>query len=177
MTDKRITVEDICRIGVMTAVIEVCKFIMFLPNIELTTFWLILFTLFFGWKTVLLVPVFILVEGCVFGFGTWWAMYLYVWPLLVLLTRIFRKQESLWFWSLLSAAFGLLFGFFCSFFIVAVSVGSGGLVNGFHAGFAWWVAGIPMDLVHGAGNFVVMAVLYLPVRKIMERLKRRGIFD
>jgi energy-coupling factor transport system substrate-specific component len=50
---KLLTVRDITLIGMMVAVIEACKMAMtFLPNIELTSFWIIVFTLFFGWKMV-----------------------------------------------------------------------------------------------------------------------------
>ena len=81
MKMKKITVRDITLIGMMVAVIEVCKAALsFLPNIELTTFWLILFTLYFGRKILLVIPVFILIEGCIYGFGLWWVMYLYMWP-------------------------------------------------------------------------------------------------
>lgn len=153
------------------AVIEVCKATMtFLPNIELTTFWLIMFTLFFGKKVVFVVPVFILIEGCLYGFGSWWIMYLYTWPLLVLVTWIYRKQESLWFWSVLSAVFGLLFGLFCSIPYYVLGAIDGGLRGGLHAGFTWWVAGIPWDLVHGISNFVLMMVLYKPVCVIMKKV-------
>lgn len=163
--------KDICLIGIMVAVIEVCKATMtFLPNIELTTFWLIMFTLFFGKKVGFVVPVFILIEGCLYGFGSWWIMYLYTWPLLVLVTWIYRKQESLWFWSVLSAVFGLLFGFFCSIPYYVLGAIDGGLRGGLYAGFSWWVAGIPWDLVHGISNFVLMVVLYKPVRVIMKKV-------
>lgn len=163
--------KDICLIGIMVAVIEVCKATMtFLPNIELTTFWLIMFTLFFGKKVVFVVPVFILIEGCLYGFGSWWIMYLYTWPLLVLVTWIYRKQESLWFWSVLSAVFGLLFGLFCSIPYYVLGAIDGGLRGGLHAGFTWWVAGIPWDLVHGISNFVLMMVLYKPVCVIMKKV-------
>lgn len=163
--------KDICLIGIMVAVIEVCKATLtFLPNIELTTFWLIMFTLFFGKKVAFVVPVFILIEGCLYGFGSWWIMYLYTWPLLVLVTWIYRKQESLWFWSVLSAVFGLLFGFFCSIPYYVLGAIDGGLRGGLYAGFSWWVAGIPWDLVHGISNFVLMVVLYKPVRVIMKKV-------
>ena len=58
------SVKDIALIGAMIAVIEVCKAVLsFMPNIELTTFWLIMFTLYFGRKVLAVVPAFILVEG------------------------------------------------------------------------------------------------------------------
>ena len=128
---------------------------------------LIMFTLFFGRKVAFVVPVFILIEGCIYGFGSWWIMYLYTWPLLTLIAWIFRKQESVWFWSTLSAVFGLLFGLFCSLPYVVMGAWDGGIKAGLYAGFTWWVAGIPWDLVHGISNFVLMLVLYYPIRNIM----------
>lgn len=170
---NKITILDICQIGMMVAVIEVCKVAFsFLPNIELTSFWLIMFTLFFGRKIILVVPVFILIEGAMYGINTWWIMYLYTWPLLVLLTWIFRKQKSVWFWSILSALFGLSFGFLCSFPYVAIGAADGGIRGGLSAGFTWWVAGIPWDIVHCVGNFVLMMVLYYPVRTLLERINK-----
>lgn len=157
----------------MVAVIEVCKAsLSFLPNIELTSFWLIMFTLFFGGKCALVVPVFILIEGCIYGFNTWWIMYLYAWPLLVLLTWIFRKQQSVWFWSILSGMFGLFFGLLCSLPYVVTGAVDGGIRGGLYAGFTWWVAGIPWDIVHCIGNFVLMTVLYYPVRTLMQKVNR-----
>ena len=144
-----ITVRDITIIGIMVAVIEVCKITMAaLPNIELTTFWIIMFTLFLGKKSIFAVPVFILIEGTIWGFGLWWIMYLYLWPLLAILTWIFRKQDSVWFWSILSSIFGLFSGMF-----------------------SYWIAGIPFDITHGIANFVLMLVLYKPVRHIMNKAK------
>ena len=177
MKMKKITVRDITLIGMMVAVIEVCKAALsFLPNIELTTFWLILFTLYFGRKILLVIPVFILIEGCIYGFGLWWVMYLYMWPLLVLLVWILKKHGSVWFFSTLSGLFGLFFGFFCAIPYVVIGAWDGGIKNGLYAGFTWWVAGIPWDIVHGVGNFVLMLVLYHPMRRVMERMKSRWTF-
>lgn len=169
----KITIYQITLIGMMVAVIEVCKAALsFLPNIEVTSFWLIMFTLFFGWRIVFVVPVFILIEGVIYGFGLWWIMYLYAFPLLVLIAWIFRKRGDVWFWSILSAVFGLSFGFLCAIPYVVIGAADGGIVNGLYAGFTWWVAGIPWDIVHCVGNFVLMAVLYQPVRNVMNKMTR-----
>ncbi len=163
---------DITLIGLMVAVIEVCKIaLMGLPNIELTTFWIIMFTIFFGSKILFVIPVFILLEGCMFGFGTWWVMYLYIWPSLALVAWRCRRQESVWFWSILSALYGLFFGFFCAIPYVVIGAVDGGLKSGLYAGFTWWVAGIPFDLSHCGGNLVLMLILYRPVRLVMKRAK------
>lgn len=168
----RISIREIALIGMMVAVIEVCKAALsFLPNIELTTFWLILFTLYFGRRIMLVVPVFILIEGFIYGVGTWWIMYLYTWPLLVLVVWLFRRQESVWVFSIVSGVFGLFFGFLCAIPYVVVGAVGGGLWNGLYAGFTWWVAGIPWDIVHGIGNFILMLILYRPVRGVMQRVK------
>lgn len=167
---KYITVKDMALVGMAVAVIEVCKFAMvFLPNIELTTFWLILFTLFFGWKILFVVPVFILIEGYVFGFNIWWLSYLCAWPFPVILAWAFRKRDSAWFWSILSGAFGLCFGLLCAIPYVVVGTVSGNLQSGLYAGFTWWVAGIQWDIVHCIGNFVLMFVLYKPIRAVMKK--------
>lgn len=173
--DGQISIKDICLIGIMVAVIEVCKgALSFLPNIELTSFWLIMFTLFFGKKVAFVVPVFVLLEGCIYGFGSWWIMYLYTWPLLVLVVWLWRKQQSAWFWSVLSGVFGLLFGLFCSLPYAVMGAWDGGIRAGLYAGFTWWVAGIPWDLVHGISNFVLMLVLYYPIQTLMTRLKKNN---
>lgn len=170
---SKITIKDICLIGMMVAVIEVCKVAMsFLPNIELTTFWLILFTLFLGRKIVFVIPVFILLEAFVYGFGDWVIMYLYVWPLLVLLVRIFRKQKSVWFWSIFSGIYGLSFGFLCALTYMAFGMMNGGLLGGLQFGFAKWISGIPFDITHCIGNFVIMLLLYIPMCRIMEKMKK-----
>lgn len=173
---NQLLIKDICMTGIMVAVIEVCKIALsFLPNTELTTFWLIMFTLFFGRRSAFAVPVFILLEGCVYGFGIWWVMYLYIWPLLVLFTWIFRRQESIWFWSTLSAVFGLLFGLFCAVpYIVTGCVGAD-IKAGLYTAFTWWVAGIPWDIMHGISNFILMLILYHPVRAVMQRIKKHSI--
>lgn len=165
-----LTIKEITLIGMMVAVIEVCKVALAaIPNIELTSFWMIMFTLFFGVRVVFVVPVFIFIEGAMYGIHLWWIMYLYAWPLLALVTWIFRKQKSVWFWSTLSGVFGLMFGFLCSFPYVVIGAVNGGIRNGLYAGFAYWIAGIPFDITHCIGNFVIMLVLYKPIRIAMRK--------
>lgn len=170
---RRFSVWDIAEIGVMVAVIEACKAaLMFLPNIETTSFWLIMFTLFFGWKVVLVVPVFILIEGQLYGIHLWWIMYLYAWPLLVALTRLFRRNRSALLWAVFSGAFGLCFGALCSIPYFFIGLSGGTIESGFINAATWWVAGIPWDIVHCIGNFVIMLVLYHPIRLAMIKVRK-----
>ncbi len=171
--NRRFSVKDMAQIGIMVAIIEVSKMALsFLPNVELTSFWLIMFTLFFGWKIILLVPVFVFLEGAIYGIHLWWIMYLYVWPLLILLTRIFRKNDSAIFWAILSGIFGLLFGALCSIPYFFIGWSAGTIATGIQTAFTWWIAGIPWDFVHCIGNFTLMLFLYRPIRYAMKKVVR-----
>jgi len=69
--------------GLMGALLVVSKQAMSgLPNIEPVTLLVILFALELPRETPGAVTVFILLQGVLYGFGLWWAMYLYVWYLL-----------------------------------------------------------------------------------------------
>ena len=158
-------------VGLMVAMIEACKLCMqALPNIELTSFLLILFALRFGWLTLFVVPVFTLIEGLIYGFGLWWVMYLYAWPLLVLAVRPFRQIDSAFFFAVFSGVFGLLFGPLCAVPYFFIGFAGGGVTQGLTQMFAWWVAGIPFDLMHGVSNFFIMLALYRPMSRMLVRL-------
>lgn len=159
----KITVRDIAITGMMIATIEVAKnALAFIPNVELVSLLVILFTLYFGKKILFVIPAFILLEGCIYGFGLWWIMYLYVWPFLALITYIMRKQESVWVWAIMSGSFGLAFGALCSIPYIVLS--------GPKAAFAWWVSGIPFDILHCVSNFVLCLVLFKPLSKVMRKM-------
>ena len=49
-----------------------------LPNIEPVTLLIILFALELPRETPAAITVFILLQGVLYGFGLWWAMYLYI---------------------------------------------------------------------------------------------------
>ena len=159
----KITVRDIAITGMMIATIEVAKnALAFIPNVELVSLLVILFTLYFGKKILFVIPAFILLEGCIYGFGLWWIMYLYVWPLLALITYIMRKQESVWVWAIMSGSLALAVGALCSIPYIVLS--------GPKAAFAWWVSGIPFDILHCVSNFVLCMVLFKPLSKVMRKM-------
>lgn len=90
----QVSVRDIALIGMMTAVIEVSKLALAaVPNVELVTFWIIMFSLFFGPKVIYSILVFILIEVSIYGMNVWVIMYLYIWPTLALLVLLFKKKE------------------------------------------------------------------------------------
>ena len=168
---RRSVAQDVATGALMVAVIEVCKlFMQSLPNIEMTSFLVILFALRFGMLSLYAIPAFILIEGLLYGFGLWWVMYLYAWPLLALVARAFARQDSAFFWAMVSGIFGLLFGALCAIPYFFIGFAGGGLSQGLTQMFSWWIAGIPFDLIHGVSNFAIMLALYRPISGLLRRM-------
>lgn len=166
----KLKVKDITLIAMMAAVIEVSKLVLAqIPNVELTTFWIMMFSLYFGKRVYYVIIIFILLEGIVYGPQLWWIMYLYTWPLLAYVTMRL-KDTSTFNMSIVSCVFGLLFGFLCSFPYFFIGLPSG-IAEGFRTAFTWWIAGIPWDMVHGIANFLVMFILHKPIKNVMDRYK------
>ena len=158
------TVRDIVLVGMMCALLEGVKFaLQSIPNVELVTFLIIMFSMYLGAKSLVAVWAFVGIECVIWGLGLWSIMYVYIWPILVMLTIIIHKYtEDKWAYVVLSTVFGLLFGALCTipyFF-----------VGGVNTAIAWWIAGIPYDILHGISNGVLMFVLFTPVNKVFRRL-------
>lgn len=138
----------------------------FIPNVHLVALFIIVTCLLFGWEAFYPVIVFILLEGITYGFGLWWFSYLYVWPILVLIVNLLRKNESVFFWAAVAAVHGLAFGALCSipyFFL-----------GGPAMAFSYWVAGIPFDIVHCISNFAVTLILLKPLTSVIKRFLSGG---
>lgn len=137
----------------------------FLPNIEPVSLLILVYALTFGRQVFYIIGTFILLEGLVFGFNLWWVSYLYIWPLwaaTVLLLGRGRDKPPLA-WAAASGAFGLGFGSLCALPYLA---------GGIWSAFSYWLAGIPFDLIHGAGNFVLALTLTKPLCQLLSRLDR-----
>lgn len=168
-----IALKDVVVAGLMVATIEVAKAALsFLPNVELTSFFLIMYTLVFGKLVLIAIPAFILIEGTIYGFGIWWLMYLYAWPILVFIALKLRKKESVWICTMLSGIFGLFFGALCAIPYFIIGFLGGSFMNGITMAVSWWISGIPWDIVHCAGNTILMFVLYYPVKEVLNRCKK-----
>lgn len=135
----------------------------FLPNVELVTLLIIIYTLNFKHKAIYIIYAFVIVEGIIFGFSIWWFAYLYLWLILFIATTIFKELKSPVIWAAIAAIFGLMFGTLSSipyFFI-----------GGFSAMFAYIIAGIPFDLIHCFSNFFIVFCLFKPLNKVCSNVK------
>ena len=143
------SIQRMTRIALLSAILYVSKVVLeFLPNIEL------------------IVTVFNLFELIQWGFGTWWFSYLYVWPLLCVITMLLKKliKEEFLIWAIVSGSFGLIFGSLFALFYLFVDP---------KYALAYWISGLPWDVVHCIGNFVLMLILGKPLYKLLKMLNQK----
>lgn len=139
------------------------KYVMsFLPNIEPVSLMVMLFAVVFGKKWVYPVYLYVMMEILFYGISLWNINYLYIWAVLAISAYFLRNMQGSLSWALLSGTFGLLFGALCG--IVDVFIG------GFGYAVTKWISGIPFDIMHCGGNFVIALVLFKPLRGLMEKL-------
>ena len=166
MKAKPLTVREICLFGILGALTFAAKYVMsWMPNIEPVSLMVMLFAVTFGIKALFPVYLYVLLEILFYGLGTWNFCYLYVWAVLAVLALAMQKMAHPLGWAILSGIFGLFFGALCG--IVDIFIG------GFGYALSKWVSGIPFDLAHCAGNFVIALLLFAPMRTLLEKLYKR----
>lgn len=149
----------------LSSIITVSKmFLSFLPNIELVSMFLIVYTLVFRKKAIIIALLFVLIEGLIYGIGLWWFSYAFVWPLLVILTLLFAKinKENFLLWSIFSGVFGLIFGMLFAFPYI--------ILNDLSFAVAYWIKGIPYDIIHMVGNYLAMMLLGEHIYNLLIKL-------
>lgn len=156
--------------GNNVAVLAVCAAIMFvqqvalagLPNIELVSLLVIVYAYTFRFKSLSIIYVFVLMEGVYYGFHIWWVSYLYVWTILALIVIALRAVKSSLVLAAISGMFGLCFGALCSIPYL--------VTGGPAMAIAYWVSGIPFDLIHCASNFILFLLLWKPLIKLINKI-------
>ena len=155
--------RELTLFGVLGAMTFAAKYVMSgLPNIEPVSLMVMLFAVIFGKKCLYPIYLYVMLEMLFYGINLWSINYLYIWTILAAAAYLLRKMEHPLGWAMLSGTFGLLFGALCG--IVDVFIG------GFGYAAAKWVSGIPFDIAHCVGNFVIAMLLFKPMRRLMEKL-------
>ena len=163
-----LTTGDVALFGILGGQTFAAKVVMMgLPNIEPVSLMVMLFGVCFGKKAVYPIYVYVFLEFILNGIHLWSINYLYVWILLSATACFLREMKHPLSWALLSGGFGLLFGLLCT----PVYLVTGGLAFAV----SWWISGIPFDLLHCGGNFVLALVLFVPLRRLMERLYQKSV--
>ncbi len=148
-----------------------------LPNIELVSLLILVWTRVFRWQALPGIGVFILLQGLTYGFGIWWVSYLYVWfilwGLVMLVPRRDGEGQSLrrysfasLGWALLSGAYGFAFG--------ALTAIPWLITGGPKTALAYWLSGLSFDIPHAIGNFTLALVLAVPLITLLEKIHKRS---
>lgn len=158
------SVKNLCFISVCATILLISKELLaFLPNIELVTFLLLMYALHFPLSISLsIATIFCFLQIVLYGFGIWTPMYFIVWNGWVAICFLFKhflttNQRCAFF----SAAFGLIFGFLFAIPYFFVSI---------HTGWAYFLNGLPFDVVHCLGNYILMSVLFDPVNAFLKKV-------
>ena len=138
-----------------------------LPNIHIVGVLVLLCAQVFGLRALYPVYIFVTLEILIFGMGLWAINYLYVWAILVLIGVVLKKTHAGRLgWAVAAGVFGMIFGALCAiphFFI-----------GGWSMAFAYWISGIPYDLIHGVANFALTLILLPPLSKVARRMLEAG---
>lgn len=159
------SIKKLTRVALLGATLYVSQIgLAFLPNVELVSLLIILYTLVFGKEALLIVAVFNIFEGLQWGFGLWWISYLYTWPLLCLVILLLKKliKEEFLVWAVVSGMFGIAFG--ALFAVAYIPVDA-------HYALTYWITGLPWDVWHGVWNFLLMLLLGKPLYRVLKLLR------
>ena len=169
LANKQITAREMvlyAMLGAMTFALQVVM--AGLPNIEPVSLLVMLFAATFGWKSLYSVYVFVIMEVLFHGLGLWNINYLYIWAILAVAAIFLRSMQTPLGWALLSGVYGLAFGALCG--IVDLFIG------GPEYALAKWLSGIPFDIAHCIGNFVIALILWKPLYTLLAQLHKRMKF-
>ena len=163
LAEHKTTLAELALFGILGALTFGLKVVMAgLPNIEPVSLMVMLFAVTFGRRALYPIYTYVLMEFLLYGLNLWSINYLYIWAVLAVGAWLLRRETHPLAWALLSGGYGLMFGALCA----PVDVFIGGI--GYAVG--RWISGIPFDLLHGAGNFVIALALFVPLRRMMDRL-------
>jgi hypothetical protein len=143
--------------------------LLLLPNIEVVTFFLIIFTLTFRLEEALLIStVYTITESLLWSLTE----QSYIWTVIVILTFLFKKviKDRFILWSIFSGFLGLTFGLMCA---VPIYFFTDRTVT-----ISYLIANIPYDILHMVGNYFIMLffgeLIYKTLQKLLNGYDKEG---
>lgn len=157
----KLTVREMAVYGLLGAVMYASKILMELfPNVHLIGVFTVAFTAVYRKKALYPIYTYVILNGVLCGFATWWIPYLYIWTVLwgivMLLPQKVPKAVQPIMYMTVCAMHGFLFGIL---YAPAQAILYG---LSFRGMIAWIIAGLPWDLIHGVSNFVC-GTLIVPI--------------
>lgn len=148
--------------------------LMAVPNIEIVTLFIMLYTVTFGLKISFPATiVFCFTEGLIFGFNTWLIAYLIHWPLVVLVTFLISKikYQNYIIYIVIGALLTALFGVISSA-IDAVISSSIAKINFFVMFSVIYMRGIVFYATHIVSNAIFIAIAFPILKTLLLNAKK-----
>lgn len=170
---KNNSVRRIALLSMMIAIAYVGRSLLqVVPNVQPVTVILIILTLSMGIADGLIVAVLsILISNLTLGMGVWTFAQIISFSVIVLITGlvikpVYKKMPT-WTMVLYAASTGLIYGLVVSFVMK--------YLIGFDSFWAYYLMGIPMDLMHAFGNGAFYAILSPVLFPLIEKnLRMQG---
>lgn len=166
--------KAIALVGISAATVECAKLALsFLPNIEVVTLLVALFSYTFGIYGVMSAVIFVCIEPLIYGFGTWVVLYFIYWPTLALVFMILGKKrvKNRVILTLIAVVMTFLFGVLSA--LVDVGLLSGFFDKFFYRFAVYYARGIVFYAVQIACNAVIFPLLFKPLSEKLFVVKKR----
>lgn len=166
----KLTTRELVIFGMLAAMMYVSKIIMeMIPNVHLLGVFVVAITVVYRKKALYPIYTYVLLNGLIAGFSSWWIPYLYIWTILWGMTMLLPKNMPTKIkpivYMLVCASHGFLYG---TLYAPAQALLFGMDVR---ATIAWIIAGLPWDIVHGISNFFC-GILIIPIITILKNSER-----
>ncbi len=166
---QHLTNREIAVFSMLATIMYLSKIFMeWVPNVHLLGMLTMSYTLVYRKKALVPIYVYVLLNGAMVGFATWWIPYLYLWTILwgitMLLPRNIEGKLQVFVYASVCGLYGLCFGIlYAPAQALLFGLSFEGMV-------AWILAGLPFDVMHGIGNFLG-GLLIVPLVKLLRRLE------
>ena len=168
----KLKTREIAIFAMLGAIMFVSKVVMEgIPNVHLLGTFVVAFTLTYRVKALFPIYGYVFANGLWEGFSPFgWLPEVYLWLILwgatMLLPQNIPKRIAPVVYMTVSALHGLLFGVFYAP-VYAIFAGMG-----WNRVWLWIVAGLPYDILHAIGNFV-LGILIIPIVTLLKRLDKK----
>lgn len=173
--NSRNYIKKIVLIALLSAIITAGKFaLMAVPNVEIVTIIIMVSSFVFGLGVALPATIiFVTLETFIWGFSPWVIAYYIYWPLLALITFLVKKlivKNLVIFPALIAAVMTLLFGVLTTFIDTLFYSGGSSFFSMFAA---MYLKGVSFFLIHVVSNSIILALLFLPLSKVLLMLANK----
>ena len=162
--------KQMCIFAMFGVIMLISKKIMeFLPNFHLLGMMIVSLTVVYRKKALIPIYVYVMLDGLFYGFNLSWYPYLYIWTVLWLFAMLLPKKMppkiAPYIYMLTAAFHGIIFGtLYAPYQALVYNFGFDKMIE-------WIIIGLPFDIMHCVGNFIVGILIY-PCIKLLQRLER-----